>query len=722
MKAVLQNVKTGSITIDEIPAPIVREGTVLVRTVYSLVSAGTEKAVLDFSKSNYLQKARQRPDLVRKVLRRARNEGLWQTYKIVANLIDQPIALGYSSAGIVVEVGKGITDIAVGDRVACAGLFVATHSEYAAVPRNLLVPLPDGVGFDEASFVTLGAIAMQGVRLAALELGEQVVVFGLGLVGMISAQLAQANGCRVIGLDISPERIARARAMGIEAAEAGPDAAATVLAMTGGFGADKVLMCAATSSNEPIEAVPTFTRQKGILVIVGDVAMNVPRRAYFEKEIDIRISRSYGPGRYDPSYEEGGIDYPYAYVRWTENRNMQSFVDLIARRRLNMGALVTHRFDIGAARQAYDVVDGTTKEPHLALLIKYAPDDAAAERPKAVTPAAATAASPAVGHVAVGLIGAGNFAKAFLLPSFLAQAGTSLKIVCTASGVSAASVAKKYGARATSRVEDVIDDPAVNLVMIATRHDTHADYVVTALEAGKAVYVEKPLALTADELGRVTAAYDRQVALGRQPFLMVGYNRRFSPLAKSLRGVFAKSDEPLAMIYRVNAGAVPASEWVQDARVGGGRVIGECCHFVDFLAFVAGSQPVDVSASAIVTPPPSTSDNVTLTVRFANGSIGTVHYFANGDPALPKEYVEVFGGGVAAQLSNFKSLRVAGARAAGRTSYFGQVKGFAEEATAVVEALKAGGPAPIAFADLLLTSRVTLAVETALTTGGRVVV
>ena len=719
MKAVLQNVKTGTISVDEIPAPLVRAGTVLVRNVYSLVSAGTEKAVLDFSKSNYLQKARQRPDLVRKVLRRAKNEGLWQTYKIVANLIDQPIALGYSSAGVVVAVGDGITDVSVGDRVACAGLFVATHSEYVSVPRNLLVPMPAGVAFDEASFVTLGAIAMQGVRLAALELGEQVVVFGLGLVGMISAQLAMANGCRVIGVDISPERLERARSFGVEAVQAGDGVASTILALTGGFGADKVLMCAATSSNDPIEGVPTYTRQKGTVVIVGDVALNVPRRAYFEKEIDIRISRSYGPGRYDPSYEEGGVDYPYAYVRWTENRNMQSFLDLMARRRLDIGALVTHRFDIAEARRAYDVIDGTTKEPHLALLIRYAPDDVAAEAPPAPVIAPASSA-PRGEQLRIGLIGAGNFAKAFLLPAFQAQPGVRLQVVCTASGVSAAAVAKKYDARATSRVEDVFDDPSVDLVMIATRHNTHADYVVRALDAGKAVYVEKPLALTVEELELIKAAYHRQLAMGRQPFLMVGYNRRFSPLATSLRGVFARCDEPLAMVYRVNAGTVAAGEWVQDVRVSGGRVIGEGCHFVDFLAFVSGSVPVDVSAAALVVPPPALTDNLSMTLRFANGSIGTIHYFANGHSSLPKEYVEVFGGGVAAQLLNFKSLQVAGAKASGRTKYFGQVKGFEEEATAVVSALCAGKPAPIAFDDLYRTSLATFAVERALATGGRI--
>ncbi len=716
MKAVLQNVKTGAISVDQIPAPVVRDGAVLVRNVCSLVSAGTEKAVLDFSKSSYLQKARQRPDLVRKVLQRARHDGLWQTYQVVSNLIDQPIALGYSSAGVAVEVGAGVADIAVGDRVACAGLFVATHSEVATVPRHLLAPIPDAVPYEEAAFVTLGAIALQAARLATLELGEQVVVYGLGLVGMIAAQLAIAAGCRVIGLDIDAGRVTTARGFGVDAIAAGPRAAAEILAMTGGFGADKVLLCAATRSNEPIETVPAFTRQKGVLVVVGDVAMDVPRRAYYDREIDIRISRSYGPGRYDPSYEDAGVDYPYAYVRWTENRNMLAFLDLAARRRLAVGALITHRFGIDDAHRAYDLIDGRVHEPHLAILIRYAPDDVAAEALPDAPAVTGRARVPKAGATRLGIVGAGNFAKAILLPAFHAQAGVAFQAVSTASGVSAAAVAKKYGARATSRAADVIADPDVDLVVIATRHDSHAGYASAALAAGKAVYVEKPLALDAEELDRIRQAHDEQAARGRQPFLMVGYNRRFSPLAVTLRGVFAGRREPLAMVYRVNAGAVAASEWVQDPRIGGGRLIGECGHFVDFLTFLCGSRPVSVSASALA----GARDVLTFTLEFANGSIGTVHYFANGNPAVPKEYVEVFGGGVAAQLLNFRRLKISGARAGGPTRAFGQAKGFAEEAAAVVTAVRSGLPAPISFGDLCLTSQATFGAARALVTGGRV--
>ena len=721
MKAILQNVKTGAITIEQIPSPMAGPGTVLVRNVCSLVSAGTEKAVLEFSKSGYLQKARQRPDLVRKVLRRARNEGVWQTYQIVSNLIDQPVALGYSCAGVAVDVGRDINDITAGQRVACAGLFVATHAEVVSVPRNLLTPIPDGVTYDEAAFVTLGAIALQGVRLASLELGEQVLVYGLGLVGMVAAQLAVAAGCRVIGLDIDPRKIEKARGFGVEALLAGADAARTVVQLTGGFGADKVLLCAATKSHDPIESVPSFTRQKGTLVVVGDVPMHVPRRAYYDKEIDIRISRSYGPGRYDPSYEDAGIDYPYAYVRWTENRNMAAFLDLVGRRRIDLGALVTHRFGIDEAQRAYEIIDGRVREPHLAILIRYATDEAAAELPPvAATPRAERRAASGVA-VRLGLIGAGNFAKAFLLPAFHARPGVRLHVVCTKSGVSAAAVAKKYGgARTTSDVDRVIDDPDVDLVVIATRHDSHADYVVRALTAGKAVYVEKPPALTLEELERIKHAYDDLAARGRPPFLMVGYNRRFSPLAASLKRVFAGCHEPLAMTYRVNAGAIAAGEWVQDTRVGGGRLVGECGHFVDLLTYVSGSRPLSVSGAAQAPSDAHKSDVLTVTLQFANGSIGTVHYFSNGHPGLPKEYIEVFGGGLAAQLFNFRTLKVAGARVPGRTRYLGQVKGFAEQASAIVDALREGRPAPIPFDDLYSTSKATIEAERALTSGERV--
>jgi predicted dehydrogenase/threonine dehydrogenase-like Zn-dependent dehydrogenase len=719
MKAVLQNVKTGLIAVEDIPAPVARPGTVLVRNACSLVSAGTEKSVLEFSKANYLQKARQRPDLVRKVLLRAKNEGLWQTYQVVSNLIDQPIQLGYSSAGVAVAVGAGVTDVQAGDPVACAGLFVATHSEMVTVPRNLLVPVPQGVSMEQACFVTLGAIAMQGTRLAGFELGDQVLVYGLGLVGMLTAQLALAAGGRVLGVDLDPDKVERARQIGVDALLAGPTTNRTILHLTGGYGVDKVLMCAATSSNDPIEAVPVVMRQKGVLVVVGDVRMDIPRRAYFEKEIDIRISRSYGPGRYDPTYEEGGIDYPYPYVRWTENRNMGAFLDLLSRRRLSVESLITHAYDIDDARRAYELIEGQRREPYLAIVLRY-PTEGPNRVPDRGGPQTTAAAAASADPISIGVIGAGNFAKAFLIPAFSAVPGTKIQSVCTAAGVSAASVAKKYGAAtATTDASEVFDDPQIRLVMIATRHDSHAAYVIDGLAAGKAVYVEKPPAITLDELDQIAAAYRAQEAGGGRPFLMVGYNRRFSPLAGVLRAAVRRSAEPLAATYRVNAGAVAPTEWVHDPRIGGGRVVGECGHFIDFISFLVGAPVAAVSASAL---PAATArpDTVTISLEFADGSIGTVHYVANGDSGLAKEHVEVFCGGVSAQLLNFRSLKLFGAKPSGRSRYFNQVKGFAEEAAAVISALQSSGPAPIPFAQIYATSRATLLVEQALASGAKV--
>jgi len=718
VKSVLQNVKTGVIEVAEVPPPVARPGTVLVRNACSLVSAGTEKSVLEFSKANYLQKARQRPDLVRKVLLKAKNDGLWQTYQVVSNLIDQPIQLGYSSAGTAIAVGEGITDIHVGDKVACAGLFVATHSEVVAVPRNLLVPMPDGVDMEHACFVTLGAIAMQGTRLAPLELGEQVLVYGLGLVGMISVQLAVAAGCRVIGVDLDPGKVALAKTMGADGVLAGPNMVATIRHMTGGFGVDKVLMCAATSSNEPIELAPQMTRQKGVVVIVGDVGLNVPRRAYFEKEVDIRISRSYGPGRYDPSYEEGGVDYPYGYVRWTEGRNMASFLDLVARKRMDLTPLITHRFDIGQALQAYELIEGKVKEPYLGIVIRYPESTGApAAAPAAARPAGTRSSASDVG---IGVIGAGNFAKAFLIPAF-AKTGAKFQAICTAAGVSAKTVAAKYSAPvATTDVGAVLADPAVGLVIIATRHDSHAGYVCDALRAGKAVFVEKPPAIAMEELDRIAGVYREAEAAGKNPFLTIGYNRRFSPLARVMRDTLRRSSEPLSVIYRVNAGPVPATEWVHDPRVGGGRIVGEGGHFIDFITYLVGAPVVRVSASALPSTKTPKPDVATITVEFADGSIGSVHYFANGDSRMPKEYVEAFAGGACAQLTNFRSLKVYGAKATGKSHYFNQVKGFPEEAAAVIDALRTGKPSPIPFDQIYATSKATLLVEQALTSGSKV--
>lgn len=734
VKAVLQNVKTGVVSVEEVPRPILKPGNVLVSNHCSLVSAGTEKAVLEFSKANYLEKARKRPDLVRKVLNKAKNDGLWQTYKVVSNLIDQPIALGYSTAGTVLEVGSEVTDIRVGQRVACAGLFVATHSEIVSVPRNLLVPIPDNVDFEDASFVTLGAIALQGVRLADLSLSENVVVYGLGLVGMITAQLAIAAGARVIGIDLDPAKVAKVRGYGGIGVQANPGFEKEVLALTKGYGADKVLLCAATTSNQPIEVIPEFTRQKGLLVVVGDVLMNVPRRAYYDKEIDIRISRSYGPGRYDYSYEDGGVDYPYAYVRWTENRNMEAIIDLIARERLDVKSLLTHRFNIDDALKAYEIIEGRVREPYMGMAINYPQREQAAAVSvirAPIKPSASAGVGGGVGanvktsnreSLTCGLIGAGQFAKAFLLPAFADQKGVRFKSVCTASGVSAASVAKKYDSEiATSDPHQIFADESLDAVVISTRHDSHARYVLKGLDAGKAIYVEKPLATTLEDLEAIRAKVNEQRAAGKNPYLMVGFNRRFSPLAKLLKDTFAPIREPKSIIYRVNAGFIPNTEWVHDAVAGGGRLIGEGCHFVDFVSYLTGSTLASVYCTALQKEGKPVLDCFSLNLEYEDGSMGTIHYFSNGNTSMAKEYVEVFSGGVSAQLQNFRKVEIHGAKAKGKSSYMNQVKGFEQEAEAFVSNWRSGLPAPIEFESLYQTTQATLVAQESLRAGCRIV-
>jgi predicted dehydrogenase len=556
---------------------------------------------------------------------------------------------------------------------------------------------------------------LQGVRQAELAIGETVVVYGLGLVGMVSAQLALAAGCNVVGVDIDPWKVELARTFGCAAVAAEPGFERAIIEASSGYGADKVLLCAATKSNEPIERVPDFTRQKGILVVVGDLPMNIPRRPYYDKEIDIRISRSYGPGRYDISYEEGGIDYPYAYVRWTENRNMAAILDLVARGRIALSQLITHRFGIKEATRAYDIIAGTVHEPYLGMIIRYANDEPATPVVRSVS---FPAPAPKPGIVGIGVMGAGNFAKAFLLPTFAAQRNAAVRSICTASGVSASAVAKKYGAAlATGDPDEVLRDPSVRLVVIATRHDTHAEYVLRALDANKAVYVEKPLALTLEELEAIRNKFSAMRGAGANPFLMVGFNRRFSPLAHSLKSAFANRTEPLSIIYRINAGSVARTEWIHDPNLGGGRIRGECGHFIDLATFLTSSLPVRVASTALRTGGKPSDETATITLEMKDGSMCSIHYFANGNSSMEKERIEVFGGGVSAELINFRSLKVYGASVPGRKRWLNQTKGFAEEAQAVVEAVACHGPAPIRFEEIYAVSRATLLAVQAVSAG-----
>lgn len=715
MKQILQNFKTGEVTVADVPVPSAQPGRILVRTAASLISAGTERMAVELGRKSLLGKARERPDLVRQVINKARQEGLESAFNAVRAKLDASNALGYSAAGIVLDAGDGVTEsrtgFRAGDRVACAGAGHASHAEVLSVPKNLCVRLPDGLDFETGAFGTLGAIALQGVRLAEPTLGESIVVIGLGLLGQITVQLLKANGCRVFGVDLDAAKVELARSLGADdgCATSGATKEA-VMRWSRGRGADAVLITAATSSNEPVELAGEISRLKGRVVAVGLVGMDVPRKIYYERELSLKVSMSYGPGRYDPEYEERGHDYPFAYVRWTEGRNVEAFLDLAAEGRVNVKPLVTHRFTIEEGESAYRLVSGETKEPYMGILLGY---DTAREVVRRVEGAKARAATTAKA-VRVGLIGAGSYAQKFLLPGFKA-AGAELISVASASGVSALDAGRKFGfARFVSGAEEVIEDDEVNLVVIATRHGSHAELARRALSLDRHVFVEKPLALNDEELDALLDA--ARASSGR---LMAGFNRRFSPHAREAANVFAGRRSPLSIVYRVNAGRVPREHWTQDPREGGGRIIGEVCHFIDLMQFITGAPTVRVYAERVEGRDEQivNDDSVIITLRFADGSNGTIAYLAEGDRALPKERIEIFGGGKTFVIEDFRAAALYAGGRERRTRPGRQDKGQTEETRAACAVVLEGAPAPIALEDLAATTRATFRILDSLRTG-----
>jgi polar amino acid transport system substrate-binding protein len=713
MKQLLQNLKTGEGLVADVPAPVAQPGRVLVRAAASLVSAGTERAFVELGRKSLLGKAKERPDLVGKVLEKVKSEGLLSTLQSVREKLDESHALGYSAAGTVVEVGEGVTEFRAGDRVACAGTGYAAHAELLSVPKNLCVRLPDNVDFETAAFATLGAIALQGVRLAEPTLGESVVVIGLGLIGQLAAQLLKANGCRVFGVDLDGSKVELARSLGLDdGCVAGAGVKQAVSKWSRGRGADAVLLTAATQSDEPVELAGEISRLRGRVVAVGLVGMNVPRAAYFQRELTLRVSMSYGPGRYDPEYEERGHDYPLPYVRWTEGRNLEAFLDLAAAGALQTAPLVTHRFRIEDAARAYQLISPGGGEPYLAVLINY---DAAREIERNVANKISNLKSQiSNSQVRVGMVGAGDYARRMLLPHFRGE-GVEFVSIATASGVTARDVGGRYGfARFVSGAEEVLAEEGVNLLVIATRHDTHAGLARRGLERGLDVFVEKPLALDDEELDSLLEAAAR--SRGR---LTVGFNRRFSPHAGEAREFFKGRRGPLSILYRVNAGRVPRTHWTQDAREGGGRIRGEVCHFVDFMQYLTGSHVERVYAESVSSDDRegTDDDSVFVTLKFADGSNGTIAYLAEGDRALPKERVEVFGQGRTFVIEDYRAAASYAAGRETRAKLRAQDKGQREEVRAVCAALRRGGPAPIPLADLANTTRATFRILDSLRTG-----
>ncbi len=707
MKQVLQNLKDGSTELAEVPCPSAGRGQLLIRTACTLVSAGTERMLVEFGRAGWIDKARQQPDKVQMVLDKLRTDGLAPTLAAVRNKLDQPLPMGYCNIGEVVEVGSGVSGFAVGDRVASNG----KHAEVVAVPVNLCAKVPDAVRDEAATFTVLGAIALQGIRLAQPTLGEVVAVTGLGLIGLLCVQLLRAQGCRVLGLDLDPGKLELARRFGAEVVElsAGADPVAAASAFSRGRGVDAVIVTAATRSSEPIHQAAQMCRKRGRIVLVGVTGLELSRADFYEKELSFQVSCSYGPGRYDPNYEDKGQDYPVGFVRWTEQRNFEAVLDMLAERRIDVEALVSHRFDIADAARAYAVVGGA--EPSLGIVLRY-PAPAAGEpdrrRERTVAlPAPVSAAAPQPGVPGVGVIGAGNYASAVLIPAFRA-AGVRLTRIASAGGASSVHLGRKFGfEEATTDADALIADPSTTIIVVSTRHDSHAAYVLKALAAGKHVFVEKPLALTRDELDRIASA----CAAVPRSMLMVGFNRRFAPQVRRIRALLAGTPGPKAFVMTVNSGAVPANHWAQDREVGGGRFVGEGCHFVDLLRFLAGAA---IASHQAVAMDAATRDSASVSLRFADGSIGTIHYLANGSKAFPKERLEVFAAGRVLQLDNFRRLRGYGWPGFSTMNLWKQDKGQTGCVKAFIEAVRAGVASPIPLAELLEVGRVSIEIEEAL--------
>ena len=708
MKQLLQNLKNGQTVVEEVPIPTPWAGMALVKTAASLVSAGTERMVVEFAEKSLVGKARSRPDLVYQVLEKAKREGVVTTVRAAFNRLDQPMALGYSSAGTIVALGPDMSGFKVGQRVACAGGGYAVHAEYAVVPRNLLMPLPDTVDFESAAFTTLGAIAMHGFRLAEPQIGETVAVIGLGLLGLLTGQIAAAAGCRVLGIDTDPKRVALASSLGLQAWRR-DQSEEWALAFTANRGFDMVVICADTASSDPVDLAGTIARDRGRVVATGAVGLTFPRKVYYEKELSFINSRSYGPGRYDPSYEEYGQDYPIGYVRWTEGRNLEAVVELLGSGKILVEPLITHRIPIEKAAEAYEVITGKKKEPFLGVLIAYpeGPDEPLSRVSRRVnlnrlSPIAGNAKNP---RVELGVLGAGLFANATLLPILRKNRRIKLVGIASAGGLHAQHAGKKFKfSYATSSDDEIINDPNVNTIAILTRHDSHADLAVKALQAGKHVFLEKPLAIDSEQLSMIS----EQLVKIEDCLLTVGFNRRFAPLAQQLSTFLADRSEPIHVHYRVNAGYLPLKHWTQDPAVGGGRIIGEGCHFVDFITYLVGAVPVSVTAHALPDSGRYREDNVSMIFTFPDGSIGIVDYLANGDKSLPKERVEVFCGGRVAVLDDFRALEMIqdGRR---KTVKGAQDKGWKDEWRVFARAIREGGEPPIPYEQLVGVTSATFA-------------
>jgi predicted dehydrogenase/threonine dehydrogenase-like Zn-dependent dehydrogenase len=709
MKQVVQNMRSGETEVVDVPVPQAAPGMALVRTGASLVSAGTERATVSFAAQGLIGKARSRPDLVRQVIDKAITEGPLSAFDAVRTRLGQPQALGYSSAGTVVSVGEGLSDFAPGDRVVCAGGGYAVHAEYARVPRNLMAHLPDSVDLEAGAFATLGAIALHGFRLSGAQLGERVAVIGMGLLGQLALSIVRASGGTPFGVDLSADRVVLGRERGFAAVTRG-EADEESLAFTQGLGFDVVLICADTPDDDPIVLASEIARDRATVVAIGNVGLGVPRRTFYGKELNLVVSRSYGPGRYDPAYEEAGRDYPAGFVRWTEGRNLEAVASMLASGQIDVSHLISHRVPIDDAAEAYELIGQSDADALGVVLVYPQGGDVGAgtdrREPLGAKPGKAAA-------VRIGVLGAGNFAIATALPAIDSVRGVQKMGLASAGGLSGAHAGRRHGyAYATTSVDDILGDADINTVAVFTRHDLHAAQTVQALQAGKHVFCEKPVALNEDELTDVAKAIQAAETL-----YTVGFNRRFSPFGQALKAHFGSRQEPIVCTYRVNAGWIPPDHWVHDPEQGG-RLLGEVCHFVDFLIYLTGAHPTQVGAHSLPDNGRYSQDNLVLSLRFDDGSVGSIVYVANGDRALGKERVEVFGGGRAGVLDDFRRLTLfRDGRSRTRRNWLRQDKGHRALWQAFVNSITNGASAPIPYDDILATSLTTFAARDSLQSG-----
>jgi predicted dehydrogenase/threonine dehydrogenase-like Zn-dependent dehydrogenase len=712
VQQILQSLRTGEIEVIEAPCPAVSTGHLLIRSHVSLISPGTERMLLQFGKAGLIGKTRRQPEKVWQAIGKIKTDGLWPTLNAVRNRLDQPVALGYCNVGTVLEIGENVADFQVGDRVVSNG----KHAEVVCVPKNLCAKIPAGVA-DEAAVVTVvGAVGLQGIRLAQPTLGEAFVVTGLGLIGLLTVQLLRAHGCRVLGIDFNEHRLQLAQEFGAETFDlsCGQDPVSAAKVFSRGRGVDGVLITASTKSNEPLRQAAHMCRKRGRIVMVGVAGMQLSRSDFYEKELTFQVSCSYGPGRYDSDYEQRGRDYPLGFVRWTEQRNFEAVLDLLAENRLHVDRLISHRFPVDRASQAYALIDG--ERASLGVLLQYPksaeqPDHRLRERTVRLQVDRTTAKRSNRAPV-VGFIGAGNFAANVLIPAFK-QNAAQLEVVASRNGQSSMLAARRFGfAEATTDVESVISNPNVDAVVIATRHDSHADLVCRALKSGKHVFVEKPLALNDEEATRIDDTYRAICRRGASPVMMIGFNRRFAVHTRKIASLLRDVPEPKSFIMTVNAGRIEPDHWIHDPKIGGGRIIGEGCHFIDLLRHLCGHPILSVQATKLGTDSceGQLEDKLSFTLQFADGSLGTVHYLANGHRGFPKERLEVFGGGRVIQLDNFRKLRVFGDKHFRKINLWRQDKGHTAAVAAFLNAVQDARPSPIPVEEILEVTRASFAV------------